>query len=304
MWSFTKVALDLLAACVAEAAGKVCEPDPALLSVTEDRYGGVEIEVSAAAADADQLFRSVAQFERELRQGLESWQAAGKRGVWLKLPLARAKFVSSAVTLGFQYHHAKPDYVLLTRWLPATPSKLPLYAFTQVGVGGIVVNSRKEVLMVKERVATAPMFQGSWKLPGGLADPDENFVETAQREVREETGVTGSLDGVVSLRHSHGYRFGQDDIYVVVKLRAENEAINIDTHELSEAQWMSLDMIASLVQADPRGSLDGKVSANNWKVIAGAFEGTLIVGNAIPNPRWGKSSMIYTAAPVSPSGPS
>ena len=38
-------------------------------------------------------------------------------------------------------------------------------------------------------------------------------------QVREETGVLATLEGVVSLRHSHGFRFGQGDLYVVVKLR-------------------------------------------------------------------------------------
>ena len=56
---------------------------------------------------------------------------------------------------GFAYHHAKPDYVCLTRWLRTeVPSPLPTYAFTQIGVGGLVVNSKDEILMVK--VSGAP----------------------------------------------------------------------------------------------------------------------------------------------------
>ena len=36
---------------------------------------------------------------------------------------------------GFAFHHAKPGYVLLTRWLPTDqPSPLPRYGFTQIGV--------------------------------------------------------------------------------------------------------------------------------------------------------------------------
>ena len=42
--------------------------------------------------------------------------------------------------------------------------------------------------MVQERVSPNPRMQGSWKLPGGLAEPGEEFAQTVAREVREETG--------------------------------------------------------------------------------------------------------------------
>merc|ERR1712061_212533 len=135
----------------------------------------------------------------------------------------------------------------MTRWLRATPSPLPKYAFTQVGVGGVVLNSKDEVLMVVEKTSPMPQFQGSWKLPGGLADPGEDLAGTGMREVSEETGVTGSLEGLVSLRHSHGFRFGQDDLYVLAKIRATREEITIDEKEVQAAEWMSRERIQSLV---------------------------------------------------------
>lgn len=33
-----------------------------------------------------------------------------------------------------------------------------------------------DVLMVVEKFSPAAAFQGSWKLPGGLADPGEHFA--------------------------------------------------------------------------------------------------------------------------------
>lgn len=57
---------------------------------------------------------------------------------------------------GFQVHHAKPDYVQLNMWLPDpdgpdSVNRLPPFAHTYIGVGGIVVNSKDELLVVTER---------------------------------------------------------------------------------------------------------------------------------------------------------
>ena len=176
------------------------------LSFKEDRYGGVELSaVATAAAGTD----GVARFASELRARVAGWEQAGKQGLWLTIPTAAAACIGPAVELGFDFHHAKPGYALLTRWLPSTPSSLPVYGFTQIGVGGVVVNAAGHVLMVVEKVSPMAQMQGQWKLPGGLADPGEDFGDTVAREVREETGVRAALEGVVSLRHSHGYRFGQ-----------------------------------------------------------------------------------------------
>ena len=91
---------------------------------------------------------------------MEAAQAAGKKGLWLKVPIASAAIVGGAVRWGFEFHHAQPGYVLLVRWLPQdVPSPLPKYAFTQIGVGGVVVNGRGEVLMVQEKVSPLPIYQ-------------------------------------------------------------------------------------------------------------------------------------------------
>ena len=129
MWLFTRMALDLLADCVAEAeaaAAKAVDapvsPPPApVLAVVEDRYGGVEVSVREGAE------LETSQFVEELRAALEGWMADGKRGIWLKLPAECHRHISAAVTFGFAFHHATPEYLELTRWLPSTPSPSPRF---------------------------------------------------------------------------------------------------------------------------------------------------------------------------------
>ena len=73
---------------------------------------------------------------------------------------------------------------MFTLWMPKEePSKLPLHATHQVGVGGLVLNSANKVLLVQERVADHKLQYGMWKLPGGLVDPGEDLVVAAAREV-------------------------------------------------------------------------------------------------------------------------
>lgn len=51
---------------------------------------------------------------------------------------------------GFQYHHAQHDYAMLTKWLPTTPSTIPENLLYNVGVGAFILNSKNEMLLVKE----------------------------------------------------------------------------------------------------------------------------------------------------------
>ena len=71
--------------------------------------------------------------------------------------------------------------------------------------------------------------------------------------------------------------------------------------ELRAAEWMAPERIEQLV-LDPHAaegpvSMDGKVSANNWRMINNALSGHLIAGASMPSTgRAGKASMLYYVA--------
>lgn len=46
------------------------------------------------------------------------------------------------------YHHAEPDYLMLVKWLAATPNTIPANASHRVGIGAFVVNNNRQVLVV------------------------------------------------------------------------------------------------------------------------------------------------------------
>ena len=58
-------------------------------------------------------------------------------------------------------------------------------------VGAVVTDDAGRVLLVRE--------DGEWLAPGGEVEPGETHEEALVREVREETGVTVSVDALVAV---------------------------------------------------------------------------------------------------------
>ncbi|XP_020268036.1 nudix hydrolase 2-like isoform X2 [Asparagus officinalis] len=164
-----------------------------LLTAVNDHHGGVVVELKAPM--------DAAAFVQSLRASIAYWRQQGKKGVWIKLPIELANLVQPTVEEGFWYHHAEPSYLMLVYWIPATPHTLPVNASHRVGVGGFVVNSKKEVLVVQEKTG---MLQGSgiWKFPTGVVDQGEDIFAGAMREVKEETGIDTEFVEVLAFRFS------------------------------------------------------------------------------------------------------
>ena len=63
----------------------------------------------------------------------------------------------------------------------------------KVGVGVIVVDNCGKILLEKRS------DNGMWGLPGGGIEPGESVIETAHREVKEETNLEIRLTGLVGI---------------------------------------------------------------------------------------------------------
>eukprot|EP00357_Protocruzia_adherens_P003773 CAMPEP_0115012986 /NCGR_PEP_ID=MMETSP0216-20121206/25102_1 /TAXON_ID=223996 /ORGANISM="Protocruzia adherens, Strain Boccale" /LENGTH=295 /DNA_ID=CAMNT_0002382225 /DNA_START=46 /DNA_END=933 /DNA_ORIENTATION=- len=197
-----------------------------------DRFSGVLIK-------AEKLPDGVEEFERKLDYSLNKWEENSCRGVWLEIPQEKAQFIPLAVQRGFDFHHAKPGYVQMTKWLPKDrPSKLPNFATHYVGVGGLVINDNSEVLLIQEQRSIA---EGLWKIPGGLAEIGESLGETAMREVFEETGIETEFVSLLSLREKHNYYFGHSDLYFVALLKPKTLEITPCPTEIKAAKWTTLE---------------------------------------------------------------
>lgn len=209
-----------------------------LLDAYDDEYGGVIIEPEHLPSNAN-AFVSI------LRTSLSNWKLKGKKGVWLKILQEQADLVPIAIKEGFDYHHADRGYIMLTYWIPNDePCGLPDGPTHQIGVGGFVMNDKKEVLVVQENVCPC-QCSGVWKLPTGFINKSEEIFSGVVREVKEETGIDTEFLEVVAFRHVHKVAFEQSDLFFVCMLKPLSCDIRIDEKEIQAAKWMNLDEFLS-----------------------------------------------------------
>src|SRR5689334_13322223 len=83
---------------------------------------------------------------------LVEWKKDRIRGVWIKLPTKRAELLNCLLNSGFEIHHALKDYILVTIWLDKLPNKLPSFAQSFVGAGGVVLDEKNnKILLITEK---------------------------------------------------------------------------------------------------------------------------------------------------------
>lgn len=188
--------------------------EESILKYDKDKYKGVIIDSTALPVDVEE-------FIYKLKYSLDHWKSIGRRGVWLKIPLQKSHFIASAVEIGFVFHHAEKEYLMLNYWLSAEENRMPPNASHQVGVGSVVLceqDGKKKLLLVQER--SGPLRgSGIWKLPTGLVEQGEDIATAAEREVLEETGVAARFVGVLCFRHAHDALFGKSDLFFLCLLQ-------------------------------------------------------------------------------------
>jgi 8-oxo-dGTP pyrophosphatase MutT (NUDIX family) len=202
--------------------------EQAALAFAPDMFGGVIVEPENLPADA-------VAFEAALGRSLDTWKSAGVRLVWLAVPIQRSALIPVAVAAGFTFHHTDDNNLMLVHRV-VEDAFVPFHATHYIGVGGVVLNARQELLVVceKHRRTSKPYY----KLPGGALQPGEHLVEAVTREVLEETGVQTRFEALVCFRHWHGYRYGKSDIYFVCRLSPLSEDVTMQAEEIEECFWM------------------------------------------------------------------
>lgn len=113
---------------------------------------------------------------------------------------------------------------------------------TQVSAGGVVVRQLSGQPAEVVLISVGP--QQRWQLPKGLIDGDETPEVAAMREVREETGITGTLIAplekveywYVATRKGARIRYHKF-VHFFLFTYVAGEVANHD-HEVNEARWV------------------------------------------------------------------
>jgi 8-oxo-dGTP diphosphatase len=118
--------------------------------------------------------------------------------------------------------HAVTTLAQLAAVTSASTSIDEIWAKASKGIAAaaIILNSKGDVLLVKH--SYGPL---NWELPGGAAERDESPVETAVREVLEETGLhvgAERLTGVYYERQGPG----REAVHFVFRCRILDEAVS------------------------------------------------------------------------------
>ncbi|XP_057978695.1 nudix hydrolase 2-like [Malania oleifera] len=207
-----------------------------LLPASNDDHGGVIVDMKEPMDPT--VFLTL------LRASLSEWRRQGKKGIWIKLPIGLVNLVEAAVKEGFWYHHAEPDYLMLVYWIPRGANTIPANASHRVGIGAIVMNAKREVLVVQEKNGKL-RGTGVWKIPTGAVEEGEDIFMAAMREVKEETGIDTEFVEILAFRQLHKSFFEKSDLFFLCILNPLSFDVQKQDLEIEAAQWMPFEEYAA-----------------------------------------------------------
>ena len=111
-----------------------------------------------------------------------------------------------------------------------------------IGCGAVVLRDGKALLIQR---GINPN-RGSWQIPGGYVESDEEIIHAVEREVMEEAGIVAKFSDVIGVRHSVGAPSA--NVYVVFRLDLVSGEPRFDGEETIGAGFFSLEEIDTMEQ--------------------------------------------------------
>ena len=113
--------------------------------------------------------------------------------------------------------------------------------------GGIVVNLEGMILLIEQR-------GGSWSFPKGKIEPGETPLETAKREIYEESGIS-ELKLIEDLGSYQRYQIADDGktedksvlktVFLFLFTTTQDKVKPKDTHKNPQAKWLKKEEVCN-----------------------------------------------------------
>lgn len=116
------------------------------------------------------------------------------------------------------------------------------YPTAKVDIRALVINADKKILLVKESA------DGKWSLPGGWADIGNSPGETAEKEVKEETGLEVVAKNLLAVfdKRKHPHPPQPHYVYkIVIECNLMSGTIT-KGFDILDAQFFSIDALPEL----------------------------------------------------------
>jgi ADP-ribose pyrophosphatase YjhB (NUDIX family) len=105
-----------------------------------------------------------------------------------------------------------------------------------LAVSGLVKSPEGKWLVVKKRYGG---LKGNWSLPAGFVEAGETADEAVLREVKEETGITCRVKGLLGLRTGVIKEEVSDNMMIFLLEPFGNEEVRHQEYELYDARYIS-----------------------------------------------------------------
>ena len=108
------------------------------------------------------------------------------------------------------------------------------------------VKINNSILIVKEGRGK---YKDLWGLPKGRVEPTESLEKAVLRELFEETGLVGEINGVIAIRNKND--FDKTSIFICYDVIPLTEDIVIDGNEITDVKFIQLDDVKDINWISP-----------------------------------------------------
>ena len=128
--------------------------------------------------------------------------------------------------------------VIITKYVNACcihPRKI-MDKKTNIGTAGIIRKGKQ--ILIAQRKKDSWMEPNKWEFPGGKLEPNETFEDCLIREIREELGITISIDKLF-MKTTHTYMKNNEEfpITLMVYLADWREG-NVRNIDCQDSKWI------------------------------------------------------------------